>query len=174
MVEGLNGTDLSIKVDTFKMDNKSFDGRIKLIGLVLTYDDGDDDIIYYWINDNQIWTNSNTTLTFDTSSLTDVLDMSLTNIALSSSDATYKLNGEFLTDAQHVSGNYYQYNKWDVTDYFSSGNKTELFAIGSAGYSGVSYKNVLSVLTAVPYVVQANISLVTTERANGGYTIVYP
>ena len=99
LLNGLNGTNLKIKVDTFKMENKTFDGRIKLMGLVLAYDDGDNDIVNYWVNDNQIWTNSNTTLIFDTSALTEVLDMSLTNIALSSQDATYLLNGEFLTDA---------------------------------------------------------------------------
>ena len=172
MLDGLNGTNLKIKVDTFKMENKSFDGRIKLIGLVLAYDDGDDDVIYYWLNDNQIWTNSNTTLTFDTSALTDVLDASLTNIALSSSDATYKLNGEFLTDGEHKSGNYYQYNKWDITDNINS-NKTELTAIGTAGSYGVSYKNVLSVLTAKYGIMQASVSL-ASERRNSNVDIVYP
>lgn len=173
LLKGLNGTNLKIKADTFKMDNKSFDGRIKLLGLVLAYDDGDDDIINYWINDNQIWTNSNTTLTFDTSSLTDVLELSLTNVALSSSDATYKMNGEFLADADYKSGNYYQYNKWDATDYFKRGNKTEFTAFGTAGSYGISYKNVLSVLTAKPGVMQATVSL-ATERVNKGVTIAYP
>ena len=174
LLAGLNGTGLKINVDTFKMENKSFDGRIKLIAFVLAYDDGDDDSIYYWINDNQIWTNSNTTLTFDTTALTDVLDMSLTNIALSSSDATYMVNGEFLTDAdKHVSGNYYQYNYWDLTDNFNSSKKTEFTAIGTAGSYGVSFKNVLSVLTAKPGVLQTAVSL-ASERANGGFNIVYP
>ena len=175
LVKGLNGTGLKINVETFKMENKTFDGRIKLIGLVLAYDDGDDDTINYWINDNQIWTNSNTTLTFDTSSMTDVLELSLTNVALSSSEATYKVNGEFLTESpEHKSGNYYQYNKWDITDNFKNGTKTEFTAIGSAGSYGVSYKNVLSVLTAKPGVMEASISSLATERANSGFNIVYP
>uniref|UniRef100_UPI003865C7DA DUF3344 domain-containing protein n=1 Tax=Methanobrevibacter sp. TaxID=66852 RepID=UPI003865C7DA len=173
LLNGLNGTNLKINVDTFKMENKSFDGRIKLIGLVLAYDDGDNDILRYWVNDNQIWTNSNTTLTFDTSELTDVLSMYLTNVALSGQDATYMLNGEFLTDAEHKSGNYYQYNKWDVTDYFSSGKKTEFTAIGTAGSYGVSYKNALSVLTAKPGAIQASVSL-ASERRNSNLDIVYP
>ena len=173
LLNGLNGTNLKIKVDTFKMENKSFDGRIKLIGLVLAYDDGDNDIINYWVNDNQIWTNSNTTLIFDTSALANVLDMSLTNIALSSQDATYLVNGEFLTDAEHKSGNYYQYNKWDIADYFNSSKKTEFTAIGTAGSYGVSYKNVLSVLTAKPGAVRASVSL-ASERKNSNLDIVYP
>ena len=174
MLTGLNGTSLKINVDTFKMENKTFDGRIKLIGLVLAYNDGSNGIINYWINDNQIWTNSNTTLTFDTSAFVDVLDASLTNIALSSSEATYKMNGEFLAESpQHKSGNYYQYNKWDVTDNIKNGTKTEFTAIGTAGSYGVSYKNVLSVLTVKPGIIQSSVSI-ATERANGGYTIVYP
>ena len=172
LLQGLNGTHLKINVDTFKMENKTFDGRIKLIGLVLAYDDGDSDVINYWINDTQIWTNSQTTLTFDTTSLTDVLELSLTNIALSSSDATYKINNEFLTDAEHKSGNYYQYNRWDVTDYFNSTRQTEFTAIGSAGSYGVSYKNVLSVLKAVKGEIDTSVSL-ASERNNGGLDIIY-
>ena len=38
--KGLNGSSVTIKVDTFKMENKSFDGRIKLMALILAYDDG--------------------------------------------------------------------------------------------------------------------------------------
>ncbi len=174
MLTGLNGTSLKVNVDTFPMENKSFDGRIKLIGLVLAYDDGSNSIINYWINDNQMWTNSNVTLTFDTSALTEVLDASLTNIALSSSEATYKMNGEFLAESpDHKSGNYYQYNKWDVTDNIKNATKTEFTAIGTAGSYGVSYKNVLSVLTVKPGIIQSSVSIVT-ERANNGYTIVYP
>ena len=52
-VKGLNGSSVSIKVDTFKMDEKQFDGRIKLIALVLAYDDGDNDTIAYWVDSTQ-------------------------------------------------------------------------------------------------------------------------
>ena len=171
-LSGLNGTNIKVNVDTYGMANKTFDGRIKLIALVLAYDDGDEDSIYYWINDDQIWTKTNTTITFDTSSLTGILDASLTNIALSSSDGTYKLNGEFLIDADHKSGNYYQYNKWDLNNYMSVGQNTEFFAISATG-GYASYKNVLSVLTVEQGTVEASVSL-ATERANGGYNIVYP
>ena len=172
-LSGLNGTNLKINVDTFKMDGKTFDGRIKLIGLVFTYDDGDDDVINYWINDNQLWTNSNTTLTFDTTSLTNVLEMSLTNIALASSDATYKINNEFITESEHKSGNYYQFNKWDITSNFNSSRKTEFTAIGAQGSYGVSYKNTLAVLTAKTGAIEADVSLVT-ERFNNNINIAYP
>ncbi len=178
---GLNGTVLKIKVNTTSMPGKETAtnlGYIKLIGLVLAYDDGDSDVINYWINDNQIWTNSNTTLTYDTTSLTNVLEMSLTNVALASSDATYKINGKFLTNPEHKSGSYYQYNKWDVTDYFNSTRKTEILAIGAEGAYGVSYKQALSVLTAKQELISTSLSLVT-ERDGKVYSddkvpIAYP
>ena len=56
LVDGLNGSSITIKVDTFKMENKTFDGRIKLIALVLAYDDGDSDVINYWVDTAQKWT----------------------------------------------------------------------------------------------------------------------
>ena len=181
MLAGLNGTNLLIKVNTTYMEGSptaNSIGNIKLIGLVLTYDDGDEDIIKYWINDNQVWTNSNTTLTFDTTSMADVLEMSLTNIALDSADATYLLNGEFLTNPEYKSGNYYRYNKWDVTDYFNSSKKTEFLGIGGQGSYGVSHKQALAVLVAKPGVASASLAL-ATERAGKVYSstsvpIAYP
>ena len=52
-LKGLNGSAITLKVDTFKIDNKTFDGRIKLIALVLAYDDGDSDVVSYWIDSTQ-------------------------------------------------------------------------------------------------------------------------
>ena len=65
LLTGLNGTSLKINVGTFQMDGKQFDGRIKLIALVLAYDDGEDDSISYWMNDEQLWSKSNVTITFN-------------------------------------------------------------------------------------------------------------
>ena len=172
LVNGLNGTKLTIKVDTFKMENKTFDGRIKLIGLVLAYDDGDDDVINYLVDDNQIWTDSNKTITFNTSSMDNVVGAKLINVALSSSDATYKLNGDFLTDSKHKSGNYYQYNEWNITDYFKNGQNIELFVIPGSGYSGPSYKSVLSVLIATSVLNTASIS--NFKLSDNGKNVVYP
>ncbi|WP_458406384.1 DUF3344 domain-containing protein [Methanobrevibacter sp.] len=151
LLAGLNGTKISIKVDTFKMDDKSFDGRIKLIGLVLAYDDGDEDKIDYLIDDSQIWANSNKTINFNASSFNeDVFKATLTNIALSSSDATYKINDNFTEAINHTSGRfYYQFNQWDVTDFLKESQKIELYVTPGIGYSGPSYKGVLSVLTSI-------------------------
>ena len=163
LLSGLNGTGLKINVDTFNMTNKSFDGRIKLIALVLAYDDGDDDSISYFVNSNQLWSKSDVNVTFDTETLTDIGRTSLTNIVLSSGDGTYRMNDELIGDAsEHSTGNdfYYQYNKWnDVTSLIKASQKNTL----NVAYAGTStygsIKNVISVLTVNNLV--ADLSLTT-------------
>ncbi len=146
LLTGLNGTSLKINVDTFKMEDKQFDGRIKLIALVLAYDDGDTDEINYWINDDQLWTKSNVTLNFDTQGKAGF--STLTNVVLSSGDGTYRINNEILLEPiTHVSGNYYQFNKWSVGGLIDGSSDTSL-NVAYAGTSAYgSIKNVLSVLT---------------------------
>ena len=147
-LRNLNGTNLRINVDTSEIENKSFDGRIKLISLILAYDDGDSDVISYWINDDQLWSKSNVTVTFDTADVTGINAATLDNFVLSSGDGTYMLNDEFLGDADvHVSGNYFQYNEWDVTDVVKANQINDLNVIyaGTSAYGSI--KNVLSVLT---------------------------
>ena len=160
MLKDLNGSNLKINVDTFQMENKSFDGRIKLIALILGYDDGDDDVISYWINDDQLWTKGNVTVTFDTENIADFSDATLTNVVLSSGDGTYMINGEFLGDADsHVSGNYYQYNKWNVKDTVTANQKTDLIVkyAGTSAYGSI--KNVLSILTVYNNNIVTDISI---------------
>ena len=174
LFQGTNGTGVKINVDTFKMDNKTFDGRIKLIAIVVAYDDGDTDVINYVIDDNQIWTNTNKTITLDTAAFNKVLEAQLINIALSSSDATFKINGQFINDPKkYFSGNYYKYNEWDITDYFKDGQNTEMLVIPGPGYSGPSYKSALTVLKVQSGDFAADVSMVT-ERKNSGIDIVFP
>ena len=154
-LKGLNGSSITIKVDTFKMDNKTFDGRIKLIALVLAYDDGDNDKITYWLDSTQKWTKTNVTTTFETENLTDIFTAELVNVALSSADGSFMLNDEIIGDAlNHTGGNYYQYNYWDVTSKTKEGQKTELLSMNVGTSSYASLKNVLSVLK-----VQSNVKI---------------
>ena len=174
LLTGLNGTKLKINVDTFKMENKAFDGRIKLIALVLTYDDGDDDKIDYLINDNQIWTDSAKTLRFDTSSFSnDAFKSTLTNIALSSSDGTYKINDNFTDVEKHVPGWYYQFNQWDITDNINKGQNISLYVIPGEGYSGPSYKSALSVITSIPNF-NASVTDFKVLKSSNTKDIIYP
>ena len=157
-VNGLQDSPIVIKVDTFKMENKSFDGRIKLIALILAYDDGDEDVINYWVDTTQKWTKTNITTVFDTANIGNVLYADLYNVALSSGDGTYKVNGEFLDDAiNHTSGDYYQYNYWDVSDKLKKGQNTELTSYPGASSFG-SIKNVLTLLKAKDLVVDVSIA----------------
>lgn len=177
LFQGTNGTGVKINVDTFKMDNKTFDGRIKLIAIVVAYDDGDTDVINYVIDDNQIWANTNKTITLDTAAFNKVLEAQLINIALSSSDATFKINGKFVdTPKRHTAGSYYQFNEWDITDLFIEGQNTEMLVMPGPGYSGPSYKSAITVLKVKSGDFVANVSMVTerlSSTSNGIY-IVYP
>ena len=158
LLTGLNGTKLAIHVDSFEMEGKSFDGRIKLIALVLAYDDeSTDETISYWVNDNQLWTKENVTLNFNTVGKSGV--STLTNIVLSGSDGSYKLNGEFLGDADvHVTGSTYQYNQWDVSSRIDK-NKNTTFNAAASGNGYGSLRNSLSVLTIND--IQSTIDLAT-------------
>lgn len=157
----MNGTSISIKVDTFKMDEKQFDGRIKLIALIFAYDDSDSDEIHYWYDATQKWTQGEITTSFDTSSVSDIVKADLTNIALSSGDGIYRLNGEFLGDSKHFSGNYYQYNYWDVLDKIKEGKSTEFISSSSGSGAYGSLKNVLTFLKFQSRNITADVSLGT-------------
>ena len=175
MVAGLNGSSIAVKVDTFAMDGKTFDGRIKLIALVLAYDDGDSDVINYWVDFNQKWTKSNVTTTFATENLTNVIKASLTNVALSSADGSFRLNGELIGDPDnHSSGNYYQYSVWDdVSSKLMTGQNTELMAVNAGTSTYASLKNVLSVMkakSAVETIVTAN-ALFTRYDSGNAFTV---
>ena len=126
-LNGLNGTEIAIKVNTFKMPDKQFDGRIKMIALILAYDDGDYDQISYWINAGQAWTETNTSTIFATSSLTNVTSATLYDVLLSSSLASFRLNNNLLYDPDvEINGNYYRYYQWDVTNRLTEGQNTEV------------------------------------------------
>ena len=116
-LKGLNGSSIAIKVNTFEMENKTFDGRIKLIALILAYDDGDNDKISYWVDTTQKWTKTNVTTTFDTEALSSIKKADLINVALSSANGNFTLNEEPLgSPDDYSSGSYYQYSCWDVSD----------------------------------------------------------
>ncbi len=149
LVQGLNGTSVNINVASLPMEGKSFDGRIKLISLILAYDDGDSDSIDYWVNVGQAWTDEKTYTHFncDDVDIDSKTKITITNIGLSSNDAFYEINGEPLffneEEDEYFSGPYYQYHKWDITDYYAP--DTEIaFTASKDGWG--SFKEVISVL----------------------------
>ena len=162
LISGLNGSSISIKVDTYAMPDKTFDGRIKLISLVLAYDDGDSDIINYYVDFAQKWTKTNVTTEFATENATNIIGAYLTNVALSSADGSFRINGELIGDpANHTSGNYYQYSTWDnLTSFIKEGQNTEMMAVNVGTSTYASLKNTLSV-----FKVQSAIGVTVTPKA---------
>jgi hypothetical protein len=178
MLQGLNGTQVSINVHSYPMGSYSFDGRIKLISLFVAWDDGDSDVINYWLNAGQAWTDDTTVGLSHYFNLTNVANVydrksTLINVALSSSDAIYQINGNpFFSeneDDEYRSGAYYQYHKWDITNYVDNDDSLEVGYKAVSGAYGPSFKNVISILTM--YKPQASISIRTADNSED---IIYP
>lgn len=147
LVQGLNGTSVSVDVLSYPGE-RSFDGRIKLVSLILAYDDGDDDEVYYWFNAGQAWTNAKTGVSIEVGDIDISEDCKavLTNIGLSSNDGFYQLNGMNLITQEdygdvYIDGSYYQYHEWDLTDLF----EPEMYLECTASSSGwASFKEAMS------------------------------
>lgn len=147
MLKNFNGTSLKFELDTSELDDYDFDGRIKWLALIIAYDDGDSDVIHYWINSGQTYTKNNLTTSFATSNIENKFNKAiLRNVILSSTDATYKFNNEVLI-GDAVSGPYYKYHEWDASDMYIPGQDSIVFYKAGVGGYGASLKNVLSLLT---------------------------
>ena len=126
-----SGDTITVSVENSAYPNKTFDGRIKLIGLFFAYDDGDDDNFTYWFNAGQLWTKTTANFTFNTRDYKGKSDdVSLRTVALSSSLAkTYKLNGAEITPDTVVPGTFTfrdaTFN--NVGSAFIRGNDTEFW-----------------------------------------------
>ena len=112
-VQGKTGT-ITFNVINSKIDGYDFDGKIKLIGLVFAYNDGDNDKVSYWVNTGQSWTKESKSTNFNVGTIENkIAEATIDNVALSSGDGLYTFNDNELDGAiEHVSGNYYQYNKF--------------------------------------------------------------
>lgn len=104
-----------------------FDGRIKLITLVVAYDDGDNDEVYYWVNQGHdvhsyyvednglLYTGRTKFETRDLPSEFEVDSAKLGVVHLASENGIYTFNGEAI-DTISSQGTYSGYQIWDVTD----------------------------------------------------------
>ena len=105
-LQGKTGT-ITFNVTNSKIDGYDFDGRIKLIGLVFAYNDGDDDKVSYWVNSGQSWTKTDSKSTFDVGTIeNEISKATIDNVALSSSDGRYTFNDDVLEATEHASGSY--------------------------------------------------------------------
>ena len=142
-----SGDTIKISVENAKKEGYNFDGRIKLIALVLAYDDADKDEITYWLNVGQSWTQSMRSNLINTKGFKGEYDeVTFENIALSSYNAVSKINDELLYDPIYENqGNYFIYDKWNITDSFEMGVDTNYsYAPSSSGYG--SFKSVVQLL----------------------------
>ena len=176
ILQGLNGTSVTVDTLSYPMEGKSFDGRIKLISLFVAWDDGDSDVINYWFNAGQAWTDDTV------NGLTNSFDLrnvnlsnkksSLINVGVSSTDAFYMINKVPLfsesEDDIYINGAYYQYHLWDVTNYVK-GDELNFTVKAVGGAYGPSFKTLISLLTV--YEPKADVSV---NVADNNKNIVYP
>lgn len=127
--------------------DSTFDGRIKLINLIVAYNDGDSDTIRYWVN-----------LGHDTSTAYDDPYQGLTQfngltagavdqaklqvVHLASNDGSYNFNGNIIPN-QSPQGDYSGMNTWSVTNYYQNTGGNILTYDRTGDY----YKIVLATMT---------------------------
>jgi hypothetical protein len=134
----------------------TFDGRVKAIVLVVAYEDGDQDRVFYWVNQGHDEDSERTEemlgesyvgeTSFSTSSLDDEWEQAdLTVVHLASENAEYEFNRDSLA-AGKPQGAYAGIDRHDVTDSIRRGRDSDL----TYDNSGRFYKIMLATL-AVRY-----------------------
>ncbi|MDD1687869.1 DUF3344 domain-containing protein, partial [Methanoregula sp.] len=123
----ITGERVGASVKTAKASpSSSFDGRIKFIALVVAYNDGDRDKIYYWVNqghDPMDFANDNG-YTGETQFATSQIDAdedaeytaTLSSLYMASDDGVYTFNGDELPGNGDPQGSYFGSEDWDVSD----------------------------------------------------------
>lgn len=158
------GPNSKIKIDVTStpFEGKAFDGRIKMIGLFIAYNDGDSDSITYWLNVGMSWTQGTVSNLIYTKNYTgDIGEVNFEAIMLSSNNGAYKFNDNqlFIPEDTIVKDSYI-YNKWNVTDYFQIGdNNNFTYSALSQGYGSIkSNVQLLKVINRESPVVTTNIA----------------
>jgi hypothetical protein len=152
-------------VHTEPTDEK-FDGRVKLITLIVAYNDGSGKKIWYQVNRghdadtyyaDDAGTNYIGDTTFQSALPSDAILTSakLTDLHMASTDGAYIFNGKTLTSGT-PQGTYCGSDSWDVKDSFKSTGTNTLTYDRTAAF----YKNALAILTAE----------YTSSSSNGGST----
>jgi hypothetical protein len=141
-------------VKTDPLDS-SFDGRVKLITLVVAYNDGSKKTIWYQVNrghdvdsyynDDELGENYVGSTAFQTSLPADssLTDAELTLVHMASSDGAYTFNGKTLASGT-PQGTYTGSDTWDVKSSLKSSGTNTL----SYDRTDSFYKNALGILTA--------------------------
>ncbi len=155
----ITSSNVAARVHTARPDgDQPVDGRVKMITLVVAYDDGDYDQIHYWVNqghDTDSYRTDDASLPyigetdFNTEGLLFPADANLTAIYLASYNGNYAFNDNPLAWDNPGQGPYFGYQNWDVTNYISGGDSNMTFdrnSTDSGSYSGY-FKIPLALLT---------------------------
>ena len=151
LTDEISGQTVNVQATSTKIDS-NFDGRVKSMTLVVAYDDGDFDQVYYWVNQGHDTVNPRDTeytgsTAFSTSSLASGWSSAnLTAIYLASKDGVYTFNGTTL-DSGVASGPYYGANTWDISSLLSAGQDSAL----AYNKQGSSYYKIPLVLMSIKY-----------------------
>jgi len=140
-------------VSTAPLDS-SFDGRVKLISLVVAYNDGSGNKIWYQVNrghdvvsyysDDYMGSTDFQAALPEDSSLTDA---DLTVVHMASTDGVYTFNGNTIASGT-PQGSYCGSNTWDVKDFFESFGTNTLSYNRNVELEAAFYKCALCILTA--------------------------
>ncbi|AKJ38402.1 PKD domain-containing protein [Methanosarcina barkeri] len=136
LTDEISGQTVNVQATSTKIDS-NFDGRVKAMTLVVAYDDGDSDQVYYWVNQGHDTVNPDDTeytgsTSFGTSSLASGWSSAnLTAIYLASKDGVYTFNGTTL-DSGVASGSYYGSNTWNISSLLGAGQDSA-FAYNKQG-----------------------------------------
>ncbi|WP_458456758.1 DUF3344 domain-containing protein, partial [Methanobrevibacter sp.] len=167
-VNNLNSGDtITINVANSRYENLQYDGRIKLIGLLFAYDDGDDDEVAYWLNAGQLWTTDTANFDFSTQDYAgETNNMTIRTIALSSTLASsFKINN-VVTPYTSVKGGPFTYQDifWNnIGTNFNQGAKTNFWYQNG----GASYKTNVALLVASDIKKQEPLTEVYVDYENG-------
>lgn len=158
----ISSSNVSARVHTAKPDGtQPFDGRVKMITLVVAYDDNSSGkTIHYWVNqghdtDSYLADDSDCPDYFgETSFNTSVIDSPgtaiLTVLPLASYNGNYTFNSTDLTWSNPHQGSYFQWQNWNVTGLINTTQNTVMTfdrnATHSGNYSGF-FKIPLALLT---------------------------
>ncbi|WP_156161174.1 DUF3344 domain-containing protein, partial [Methanosarcina sp. 2.H.T.1A.6] len=130
LTDAIEGQQVNVQATTTKIDS-SFDGRVKAMTLVVAYDDGDSDKVYYWVNQGHDTVNPlddtyTGSTSFGTSSLANGWSSAnLSAVYLASVDGVYTFQGTTLASSVK-SGPYFGFNSWDISSLLIPGQGSAL------------------------------------------------
>lgn len=177
----INGNNVGVSVKTDK-GSSSFDGRVKFIALVVAYNDGSKNKVYYWVNQGHDAMNTNKDdgyvgeTTFSTSKVSlDTDDTSgleptarLSVLYMASNDGTYTFNSEEKMSGT-PRGAYFGSDTWtDVIDSITEGEDSTLEYKEGTGASESEFGDTGGVYFKIPL---ALLSVTVPQNPTGSLTV---